>query len=414
MPFFFICATKLLALKPKKVPTFHGEQFFGKIICSFWVPAKEHSKVALCYFIVQYTFEGVTYQQKYLDHAYGLLATVIHVDLIVDPRNPREAILALSNESLYRCNHNADTIKNQFGAILSCFVVIFLFVFAALPLAIIPAECKAYNLEFSVTMLIDAVLHHILVLGLVPLQSHLVNDSKKKNQACTSAIVLNTIEKPFVPETNDRVVDHSLYYQTPSSKYCSHLYLSAGCICFMIWMMYASFECGISGVYCLYMAILTVWLTNAVVDIMMDYLQLESECAKYRKEGIFPKNVTVIKSGSPACNPTSIIQYEVDSSSIDGTTKTVMVQAWIKSGDEHEICILPSDPITVFVMPEALPPKDWQTIVKLLVSPFGVISFYTWKGNAGFWDNCMFAIITGTLCFFYLFVYQNVQGFYCA
>ena len=38
-------------------------------------------------------------------------------------------------------------------------------------------------------------------------------------------------------------------------------------------------------------------------------------------------------------------------------------------------------------------------IAKVVASPFGITSFYTWKENLGFWDNCVFAIISGTLCF---------------
>ena len=71
--------------------------------------------------------------------------------------------------------------------------------------------------------------------------------------------------------------------------------------------------------------------------------------------------------------------------------------ARIKAGDEHKLLILPSEPTTAFV-PEAPPPKSWHTIAKLVASPLGVISFYTWKENTGVLEKCMFAAITCTLC----------------
>lgn len=44
---------------------------------------------------------------------------------------------------------------------------------------------------------------------------------------------------------------------------------------------------------------------------------------------------------------------------------TVMAHVPIKAGDEHNILILPSDLVTDF-MSEALPPKPWQTLGKLV------------------------------------------------
>ena len=104
----------------------------------------------------------------------------------------------------------------------------------------------------------------------------------------------------------------------------------------------------------------------------------------------------MLKSGGHATNLTSIIQYEVDITNSDGYTQTVTTYAQIKTGNEHKLLILPSEPTTAFV-PEEPPPKSWLTIATLVVSPFGVISFYTWKENAGVLENCMFAAITCTL-----------------
>ena len=139
-----------------------------------------------------------------------------------------------------------------------------------------------------------------------------------------------------------------------------------------------------------------LWLAYEWVCIITDYLYLQPIQAKYQKEGILPKNIIVLKSGGPATNLTSIVQYEVDIANSDGYSKTVTAYARIKTGDEHKLLILPSEPTTAFVPEEPLP-KSWLTIAKLVASPLGVISFYTWKENASVLEKCVFAVITGTL-----------------
>ena len=72
----FLGLAKALTFNPNKVPpTMDGERIFGEIIHSFWVTSGGLIEVEKCYFIIQYTFEGITYQQKYLDLTWGMLAT---------------------------------------------------------------------------------------------------------------------------------------------------------------------------------------------------------------------------------------------------------------------------------------------------------------------------------------------------
>ena len=72
----FLGLAKALTFIPNKVPPpLDGERIFGEIIHSFWVLSGGLIQVEECYFIVQYTFEGITYQRKYLDHTWGMLAT---------------------------------------------------------------------------------------------------------------------------------------------------------------------------------------------------------------------------------------------------------------------------------------------------------------------------------------------------
>ena len=140
----------------------------------------------------------------------------------------------------------------------------------------------------------------------------------------------------------------------------------------------------------------TLWLAYDWIVIITDYLYLQPIQAKYQNEGIQPKNITVLKSGGPTTNLTSIIQYEVDITNNHGYSETVTAYARIKTGDEHKLLILPSEPTSAFV-PEAPPPKSWPTIAKLVISPLGIICFYTWKENASVLEKCLFAAITVTL-----------------
>ena len=395
VPMFLLIA-KQLAPKPNKVPpTLDGERVYGEIIHSFWVPAGEQNKVALCYLIVQYTFEGVTYQRKYLDHTWGLLATESYLELIVNKENPKEPLSTLSVD--YMSRHHQDTGTNT-GPLRECFswvITIVLYMFVALPLFAIPVECHARDLDCTPTVWMDAIFHYLVTLGLIPLYSYSTNDKIKKRQAASAAVALDRIEQPFVPQADDRVIDHSLYNIIPRSQ-CSQLYLATGIVSFMIWMLYASFEPGILAMYYFYLAGLTLWLAYDWVGIITDYYYLEPIQSKYQEEGILPKNITVLKSGGHATNLTSIIQYYVDVTSSDGYTKTVTAHARITTGDEHKLLILPSEPSTAFVA-EAPPPKSWTTIAKLVASPLGLISFYSWKENAGWLEKCIFASITGTL-----------------
>ena len=349
------------------------------------------------------------------------------MELIVNRGNPKEPLPALQSDYLNRHHQETGTTRGLLDECFSWFVTIVLFMFVALPLFAIPFDCNAYDLDCTPTVWMDAILHYILVLGMIPLQSYLENDRMKKQQAAYAALTVNRfenpfpslypyleyeirkkrqanfdtialdwVEKPFVPLACDRVVYHSLYGLIPASNR-TRLYLTTGFVSFMVWMLCASFEYGTFTIYYFYLAGLTVWMGYTVAEIIMDNIHLEPVRAKYQREGILPKNITVLKSGGPATNLTSIIQYEVDITNSNGYSKTVTAYARIKAGDEHKLLILPSEPTTAFV-PEAPPPKSWLTIATLVASPLGVISFYTWKENASVLEKCVFAAITCTLC----------------
>jgi hypothetical protein len=198
-----------------------------------------------------------------------------------------------------------------------------------------------------------------------------------------------------VPDAGVTHVDNILHFHIPSTSH-ARLYLAIGSFSFIVWMFYASFECGIFGLLYVQIARYTLWLAYDWAAIIIDFLYLQPLQMKYQNEGIQPKNITVLKSGGHATNLTSIIQYDVDITDSDGFSQTVTTYAQIKTGDEHKLMILPSEPTTAFV-PEAPPPKSWQTIAMLVASPLGIICFYNWKENASVLEKCLFASITGTL-----------------
>ena len=284
---YFLMFAKVLALNPNKLqPTFDGERIFGEIIQSFWFQTGGLIiKVEQCCFLVQYTFEGVTYQQKYLDKTGGLLATETYIELIVNRANPKQTIAALEADSLSRYHQDTGTTTGLLEEAFSWLVTINVVMLVALPLFAIPADCNAYDLDCTPTVWMDAILHYILVLGMIPLQSYLENDRMKKQQAAYAALTVNRfenpfpslypyleyeirkkrqanfdtialdwVEKPFVPQAGDRVVDHFLHALTPASSRAL-LYLATGSASFILWMVYTLLENGIPYVIlilCLY------------------------------------------------------------------------------------------------------------------------------------------------------------------
>ena len=320
------------------------------------------------------------------------------MELIVNRANPKEPLSALHSDYFYRNHQDTGTTTGLLEEYVSWFVTIILLMFVALPLFVIPFDCNLNYLDCTPTVWMDAILHYIVILGHTSLFIDYFLDSLKKGIRLPNfvAIALDWVEKPFVPLAGDRVVYHSLYGLISATNR-TRLYLTTGFVSFMVWMLCASFEYGTVTFYYFYLAGLTVWMEYTVAEIIMDNIHLEPVRAKYQREGILPKNITVLKSGGPATNLTYIIQYEVDITNSNGYSKTVTAYARIKAGDEHKLLILPSEPTTAFV-PEAPPPKSWLTIATLVASPLGVISFYTWKENASVLEKCVFAAITCTLC----------------
>ena len=295
---YFLMFAKVLALNPNKLqPTFDGERIFGEIIQSFWFQTGGLIiKVEQCCFLVQYTFEGVTYQQKYLDKTGGLLATETYIELIVNRANPKETIAALEADSLSRYHQDTGTTTGLLEEAFSWLVTINVVMLVALPLFAIPADCNAYDLDCTPTVWMDAILHYIAVLGFSSLYfSYIINDQMKKWQTAPDWAVPywvapewvapDRVEKPFVPKTEDRAVDHSFFVIPPASNH-ARLYLATGLLSFMVWMLYASFESGIFAICYFYLVALTVWLAYGWAAIIIDYLYLEPILKEYYQQNL--------------------------------------------------------------------------------------------------------------------------------
>ena len=405
--YYFLGIAKDLAIQPNKVPPIMDtERILGEIIHSFWV-TDEGLTNPLCYLIVEYTFEGVTYQATYFDDTFGLLATEKYMELIVNRANPKEPLSPLSVDSLNRHQQDTCTTTGLLEECFSWFVRNVAFMVVTLPLFAIPVDCNTFDLDCTPTVWMDAILHYILVLGIFTLYiPYLMHEFRKKGQANLEAVAPERVERPFVPDAGFKRVDSVLHVLIPATSYAC-LYLATGSISVMVWMLYALFEIGIFGLSYVQLALFALWLAHDWAAIIVDLLYLQPARTKYQNEGIQPKNITVLKSGGHATNPTSIIQYDVDITNNHGYSETVTTFAQIKTGDEHKLLILPSEPTTAFV-PEEPPPKSWLTIAKLVASPLGIISFYTWKENASVMDKCLFAIITCTLFVISLFCYSMV------
>ena len=201
---------------------------------------------------------------------------------------------------------------------------------------------------------------------------------------------------------SDRVVDHSLFLNPPLSS-CCNLYLTTWFVSFMLCMIYVNFYSDIMGPSFFEKALFSagiLMMFMVVVSAIVEFVHMKSLHAKYCNEGIPPKNVSVLKSGVHALNLISIIQYDLDISNSDGFTETVIGQARIKTGDEHKILILPSDPTTAFVPVAAL--KDWKKVLREIAFQLflGMVCFslLRWKDSATLSEKCLFTVIAGTLC----------------
>ena len=178
-----------------------------------------------------------------------MLATETYMELIVNRADPKEPLSALQSDSFNRHHQDTGTTTGLLEEFFSWFVTIVLFMFVALPLFVIPIDCNVNDLDCTPTVWMDAILHYILTLGMIPLQSYLEHDRmkngltyfdaialklvenpfpslylyleyeiRKKSRANFDAIALDWVEKPFVPQAGDRVVDHTLYGLTPTDR----------------------------------------------------------------------------------------------------------------------------------------------------------------------------------------------------
>jgi hypothetical protein len=197
---------------------------------------------------------------------------------------------------------------------------------------------------------------------------------------------MDRVERPFVPPAVDSVVDHSLLLKPPlSSCYC--LYLSTWFVSFILCILYVNVYSDIIGPSFIVNAFSSAGILlmfTVLVSTIVDFVHMKSLHAKYCNEGIPPKNVSVLKSGVHALIPISIIQYDLDVTNSDGFSQTVTVQARIKTGDEHKILILPSDPTTAFVPVADL--KDWKIVLmEIVLQLFPCVMlfiYFPWKDSS--------------------------------
>ena len=111
------------------------------------------------------------------------------------------------------------------------------------------------------------------------LYPYLEYEIRKKRQANFDTIALDWVEKPFVPQAGDRVVDHFLHALTPASSRAL-LYLATGSASFILWMVYTLLENGIP-----YVILTSIWsgLHYGWHMIGLSSLQTIYTCSLYRQ-----------------------------------------------------------------------------------------------------------------------------------
>ena len=372
---------------------------FAKIISTY--PAPDTSDQ--CFFVIQYSVDGITYQKKFLDKTFGLLSTEKFLEVVINDDDPKDAALAVEVDHY---NTHGPRKSNHLLCTLN-FMILFL------PLLLLLLECtptlpihllrpSMYD-QCSKTKWIDALAHYLVILVFYPFQQFLDHYIQRKIPVETQAVALNTVTKPIVPppQTYNDVFDQSILLIPPSSHH-RLIYVCTACLFFGLWFLYGLSKYGISlHKTCLFIIMFTFtsFWAYFVTAIITKLFFVEPLRMQFQEEGLPLKNMTVLKSGGPdICDAHfSIIQYEADVINDTGISNNVRVQACIYGKDLDSLLVLPMQPMSICT-PE--PPKMYTvTICTLLASPLGCISFYDWNANDTGHEKCVFALVTTTLCF---------------
>ena len=208
------------------------------------------------------------------------------MELIVNRANPKEPLSALHSDYFYRNHQDTGTTTGLLEEYVSWFVTIILLMFVALPLFVIPFDCNSNYLDCTPTVWMDAILHYTIILGFDSLYfSYLTHDKTKKVQANLAAIAPDRVEKPFMPDAGIIHVDNVLHVFIPATSH-ARLFLAIGSISAVVWILYASFECGIPLYLYVQIAFYSLLLAYNWAAIIIDYLYLQPIQTKYQNEGI--------------------------------------------------------------------------------------------------------------------------------
>jgi len=374
----------------KKRWSTQGERVFGRVI---YKQENKMRRPPTCFFVVEYTTDGITYQKKFADDTLGLIATETYLELNVDMEDPKHPILACEVESYpgtLRSELHGNKILLAVVCLASPFVVLS-FVCASKTLSL-------YHIDNGLLWFapwLDAVTHYFFIAGIQFLYRRYTT---KRKDAAFHAVVLDKVVKPFVPEPTDRVSYHALLCPPPeSSRAWKYLHVGFGSL--VVWVMYGS-EMTRFGIWYFTLLIFTFPLTWSAASALVDRFCLKSLRHQFLQEGVPPKHMTVLKSGGQDGRTVSIIHYEIEFATNDGMAETVTVMARVNTVDERRILILPSVMTSIFA--PTLPKSDINERLMVLGSPVAFVIFVYCEisrlENASSINTIIFGLITGTLC----------------
>jgi hypothetical protein len=341
----------------KQLPR-EGGRVYGRIVAKYWAnvehvvpdPLLELLRVfvaggepatAQCFFVIEYVFDNVTYQKKYVDETWGLISTETYLELIVPKADPRSPVLAIIADAHHTRRHYR---YDQWTGYAVTFFLI-------LPFLLLPLDCcvQGEGLEqCNLIMWFDGVLHWLALLGLYFYHGHLMKQSIKKKQTETQAVAIGKVTKPV--ESPGRVSYQSLFLP-PGDSNRYFIYSEAKNLTILAWILYISVNMNVNEKYAglsTFLAIMSVAIGAILTANLMGHLYVLPLRARFEEEGLSPKNLTVLKSGGHEKQLFSIIQYETEMTKSDGNTETVYVQARVPTSKENAALILPSNPKSIF------------------------------------------------------------------
>ena len=147
---------------------------FAKIISTY--PAPDTSDQ--CFFVIQYSVDGITYQKKFLDKTFGLLPTEKFLEVVINNNDSKNAVLAVEVDH-YDTHGPRDLYHLRYACnIVTLLLPFFLLIYDCAPNMSTHLLGSSVQHQCLLTTWIDALAHYFIILALFPFQ-HFLNNHRQ-------------------------------------------------------------------------------------------------------------------------------------------------------------------------------------------------------------------------------------------